>query len=334
MRASWRKRTQPRCGQSWEVEAARDGRLSGVSLEVVARHIERCDECRELSSYFAGLGRAMRGLDVLDVDDIAAHRLRRKLLGRVDAEIAGRSLPPPASRELARRSAARRYLLLPLVATFAVIVGLATRSWMRAPSLPALSQAPRTTVDAVDEGGAHWTQTSNRSVEWIDLSDGTLRLRVQKAPGSKRVVVRVPDGEIEDVGTVFHVVVSNGRTQRVGVDEGRVVIRLTHMAPITISSGTSWERPQESIATSTTPSAAASAAPPSIASAKRSQLAPPPSQPDLPEAPSAAKEDAAYLRMISLLRQGRDVEARAAARDYLKRFPNGFRREEMTQIAE
>ena len=46
-----------------------------------------------------------------------------------------------------------------------------------------------------------------------------------------------------------------------------------------------------------------------------------------------AAEDAAYLQVIALLRAGKQDEARAAARSYLERFPNGFRRDEMIRVA-
>jgi hypothetical protein len=37
--------------------------------------------------------------------------------------------------------------------------------------------------------------------------------------------------------------------------------------------------------------------------------------------------------VIALVREGRSDEARLAARAYLKRFPNGFRRTEVETIA-
>jgi FecR protein len=340
MKKAWRRSgTKIRCAQSWQIEAARDGRLSGESLEAVARHLEHCAECYELSSYFAGLGEEMRKLDELEIDDIALRRLREEILCRVDAEMTGRSVPPLAKR--GRRfhlPTSRRLLLVPLVASIAAVVAIVTLKRPHVPSSSGPSQAPMTTVETIDEGGARWTQTTNGGVEWIDLSDGTLRLQVHKASGSRRVVVRVPDGEIEDIGTVFHVVVSHGRTQRVGVDEGRVTIRLRQMAPITISSGASWARPEEPVSTSALPSAwlTPSVAPPTATPpSNRLQVSSPPRHQDLPATQlNTEKEDAAYLRTITLLREGRNDEAKVAAKDYLKRFPDGFRREEMAKIAE
>ena len=48
---------------------------------------------------------------------------------------------------------------------------------------------------------------------------------------------------------------------------------------------------------------------------------------------SSKAEDDAYLYIVELLRQGKDNEARARAKSYLLRFPNGFRRVEVLNIA-
>jgi hypothetical protein len=329
MKALWRRtaRRAP-CPQAWEIEAARDGRLSGDAVDDVARHVERCAECRALSRYVSGLGRALRDLDEPKIIDAGVLGLRQRILGRIDAEMSGRSIPPAAPESGALPTVRRRRVLISLVAATACVVGAAL--WKRPVPPPATAASSMTTtVETTDEGGARWTRTTNRGVEWIDLADGTLRLHVTHAPGSRRVLVRVPDGEIEDVGTIFHVVVRKGRTERVGVDEGRVTIRLANTAPITLSSGATWERPEESVAVLPALSAVATA------TTKRPQAVPTTRSSGLVDpAPDATGEDAAYLHTISLLREGRNAEARLAARQYLRQFPGGFRREEMARIAE
>ena len=45
------------------------------------------------------------------------------------------------------------------------------------------------------------------------------------------------------------------------------------------------------------------------------------------------EEDLVYLRVLALLRDGRKGEAHLLAEDYLRRFPNGFRRPEIERIA-
>jgi hypothetical protein len=44
-------------------------------------------------------------------------------------------------------------------------------------------------------------------------------------------------------------------------------------------------------------------------------------------------EDVAYLEILHLLRDSRSTAAREAAREYLRRFPDGFRREEVGRLA-
>jgi len=43
-------------------------------------------------------------------------------------------------------------------------------------------------------------------------------------------------------------------------------------------------------------------------------------------------EDEIYLRIVALLREHREDEARIAALEYLRRFPGGFRRAEVEQL--
>jgi TolA-binding protein len=44
-------------------------------------------------------------------------------------------------------------------------------------------------------------------------------------------------------------------------------------------------------------------------------------------------EDAEYVRIIALLKESRIAEARALSEDYLRRFPDGFRRKEVEGVA-
>ena len=50
--------------------------------------------------------------------------------------------------------------------------------------------------------------------------------------------------------------------------------------------------------------------------------------------PSSSAEDAAYLEVLRLLREGHEAEGRVAARAYLRSFPTGFRRAEMQRVAD
>ena len=69
------------------------------------------------------------------------------------------------------------------------------------------------------------------------------------------------------------------------------------------------------------------------ASARAHPPGPAPSAPSAPDR-SADAEDRAYLRVVALLRDGREREGRSAARAYLRDYPAGFRRDEMQRIAD
>jgi FecR protein len=330
-RAQAPRNGKAQCDRSWEIEAARDGRISGDALSSLSLHREQCRECRGKWEYVEALGRALRDVDAAETDAIAVRRLRQKVLARADAELAGRAtLPSPRWWRLAILAAA--------LASIMVVSFIAFRVTRARPVADLL----KTTIDAVEEGNAQWARRSEGEFERVELNDGTLQLRVKKAPGGKRVVVRVPDGEIEDIGTVFHVVVNHGHTQRVGVDEGQVTLRLANAVPITLSSGQTWERQEYPAPIATAAALPGVVIPPSSAptASSGSRVNVPSRRPaaasasmSMPPA-SAAKEDADYLRVIRLLREGRDVEARAAAKEYLRNFPDGFRREEMGRIGQ
>lgn len=325
--------TNVACARTWEIEAARDGRLSDAAKVALDRHVERCAVCRKEMDDLEGLGRALGEVEVPDVDDIALRRLRQRVLRRADAEIAGRSIPPARPRRAS-------FVMAPVALAVALVALLFWSSGRNAVLSPAPAVVATTTVDAIGDGDARWSKRTEGETERVDLSDGTLRLRVRKAPNGRKVVVRVPDGEIEDLGTIFHVVVRDGVTQRVAVEEGRVTIRLRNTAPITIASGQTWERAE--------PSTSVATALPVVVPPSTSPASSVPSTPAAHQRPTAAaneassalavpahgdEEDAAYLRAVRLVREGRKSEARDAARDYLRRFPDGFRREEMGRIA-
>jgi TolA-binding protein len=217
---------------------------------------------------------------------------------------------------------------------------------------------------------ARWSRRTEQHVEKIVLESGSLSIRVQKARAARRVVVVLPDGELEDIGTTFSVSAAGARTTRVTVEEGSVVLRLRGARPIVLGAGDSWPP-------SSAPSAAASPAPsaPDVAPSPPRVTAPGASTtstfaPVTPVAPSprsepsadfraasaalnagdhagAARlftnflsshprdprvEDAAYLRVIAFHRSLDKNATERAAGEYLKRFPSGFRRAEVEAL--
>lgn len=318
------------CERIWLVEALRDGRVDGAERAKAARHIETCSECAQEHAELERLACELR--DATEhVDELRVRRMRPAVLRAAElARSTGGDAPAPR---------ARHALWIAAVAAALVLAVLGWR-WRRVepPAVATTSPPPSAAavVEAAQEGAGRWTRTTTSEAEQILLDDGTLRVRVRRPPGSKRVIVRVPDGELEDIGTVFFVTVVHGRTQRVGVDEGRVVLRLAGSSPFVLSAGETWERPEETASpakgvANPTPVATHSGPPRPVPTA----VGRPPAIATSAEAGAGggSEEDEAYLRVIQLTRAGRREEARTAAIEYLRRFPDGFRREEVGRVA-
>ncbi|HEY1555952.1 MAG TPA: outer membrane protein assembly factor BamD [Kofleriaceae bacterium] len=196
------------------------------------------------------------------------------------------------------------------------------------------------------------------------LDDGDARIHVDHRGVWRRLVVLVPDGELDDVGTTFLVRVRDGHTFEVAVEDGRVTFLRGHDAPLLLTAGERWVVHEPVAAVAPVPSAAPAPprAPstPSIrvhAAAGATGAARAPIGDELRDAisdldagdPTTASrklreiverypsdpraEDAAYLLAIALQRASDTIGARAAARDYLQRFPNGFRRAAIEPLA-
>jgi TolA-binding protein len=184
------------------------------------------------------------------------------------------------------------------------------------------------------------------------------------------VLVVLPDGELEDIGTTFSVTVDGGRTTRVRVEEGSVVLRLNGRAPLTVTAGEAWApalpAPSAAASASASSQTAPTSVPPARPSAARSPPSPAPLASPAVDDPSAdfraalsalhagrageaaagfasflarhphdaRAEDAAYLRFLALQRSGDESAASAAAREYVRRFPRGFRRTEVEPFSQ
>ncbi len=316
------------CPRAWEVEAARDRRLTGKARETLAAHVQVCASCARDAAALETLARGLRGLGGAEHDDVSIRRLRNRVLDAVDAEQTGRTL---SRGRFGRRPA--RFVALALAATVVALVALisfrahgprAEVAQAHEPDLalapapvttsPAARESEETRVDVSAGDGARYTRTTEAYVDRFELVEGTLRLRVQRPPGGRRVVVAVPDGEVEDVGTAFEVVVAGLHTEQVSVEEGLVVVRLTNRAPVTVEAGKAWRR----------------SVPPG---AKEKLDGGGTARAVVPRLAAGEREDEAYLDVLRLLRQGHDGDARAAAGRYLHDFPAGFRRAEMERVA-
>ncbi len=329
------------CSRRWELEAARDGRLHGAELEAHRQHLASCPSCRREAQLLDRIAERAKAAGDGPIDEIAMRRMRREVLEQADGMWTGRAASP--------RRRGSRWLALSFAAAALLVV--VTGLWWRAGSKA--EPAPRVVVEATPGPSAQWQRTAEPDIERFKLRDGVLSLRVSRQPGSRRVVVDVPDGEIEDIGTVFRVEVSHAQTNLVAVEEGIVHVMLRDGLDVTLHTGERWSRSAAvQVASSAGPhpesqpdASAAPASAPGVVLARRTTLPPrvaasratsttgmvPRDEAGVKDTASA--EDVAYVGVLALLREGRQGEAQTAARDYLARFPQGFRRNEMIQVA-
>jgi hypothetical protein len=348
------------CPRLFEVEAARDGRLTGTELASFERHMTGCPACLREARALEGLADALRtGPPNPRAEDMLhVRRERTRLLAAFDRTQVGPEPSPGAPR------------LLGWTTAVALVAGILVLYWRIRPAEPILVHASAV-VHA--DSTAEWSERTDANREMLVLDRGSLWIHVDHASGEGRLVVLLPDGELEDTGTTFTVSAAEGHTTRVAVHEGRVVLRLHGLPPVAIGKGDTWVPEARPVA-----SASASAVPP-VAAADRSRdhAGPPPSARQSFALPASAAptrapepsadfraamaaldaredttaaaafarflerhprdphaEDAAYLRVIALQRSGDGGGTKEAAKDYLRRYPEGFRRAEMEALAQ
>jgi len=325
--------THKPCSRQWQVEAARDGRLTGSDLSNALRHRAECSDCNRAALALSELGRRIQSMPVPRTDPLVRRRTRHALLGAWNEHLLSEE-QPHARRRLALSVAFGVAALTALVALAVGYPGLRKRS------PPTASAAPL--FEVVAKPGTVWSAREAPEQTRITLADGVASFTVRRAQG-QRVFVDLPDGEIEDLGTIFEVEVRGQHTERVSVSQGRVAVRLKTEPAFELGPGQTWQsttRPAPAPAPALSlqpspavPQARAVPAKPSASSATAhggsARPAPPPSG-TRPARDTA--EDDAYLQIVDSLRNGNEREARARGLEYLARFPNGFRGREVENI--
>lgn len=320
------------CDRAWQVEAVRDGRLSGTEVDELASHLTVCSSCYSEQHKLDVLASDLRARST-DVDEVALRRLRHTTLEKANALMTASTTP--TWRQRAAGWPATACLLITVVAS--------TLWFARADR----SGAPHSAVSVIADHKARWQRSLDRHVERVDLSSGTLLFRVARKPTDPRLVVRVPDGVIEDLGTVFSVSVRDGTTREIVVREGAVMFHRRGDSALHLKAGAIWTAPEAPSPVQPLPFASpreparveAPVALPKNAQTsrlerrggglpRRARLSVHPAH-EL----SDSGEDAAYMELLALLHAGRSAEARVAARAYLEAFPAGFRRLEVTRVA-
>jgi hypothetical protein len=340
----------------FEVEALRDGRLGGSERRSFERHLVGCPACAREAQALDRLAQAARvGLgEIRGPDELHDWRARNRLLVEFDRALVSSGRSPLA----------RRWLLWP--AAVAVLGAALLALWRARPAVEPV-QASRASIRA--DGATVWSRRAGAGDrEEITLERGLLWIRVDHAVPGRRLVVALPDGELEDVGTTFTVSANGEHTTRVVVEEGRVVLRLRGRPSVDVVPGEAWSpRPPPALVPLVAPP---SAEPPRQDTGHAPQRASRPIRARPTEVADVADplvdfraasgalragdnrraatafarflgehprdpmaEDAAYLRVIALQRMGADVDMKRAAEEYLRRFPTGFRHAEIERLA-
>jgi len=325
--------TVARCHRLWQVEAVRDGRLSAQDASSFAVHIRDCRACSAEALRLERLAEQLRELEPA-ADQVSLYRGRQNLLKALDT-----------SAQQATGSRTHQAVL-------AACAGLALTIAIGVMGLWLLR--PHRVVDVAALGmRAHWTHVSMGKIESVELSgEGVFDVHIKRRPHDPRVAILLPDGYIEDIGTAFQVYLQERGTVRIAVSEGTIEFHRRDGGDIRLTAGQVWSAADSA----TAPSAQTADHPPQQrsgpAEVRPSTLSPTRQAPPLPAAPAKPltlqsqqpspkpgvtpsvthAEDAAYMRVVSLLRAGRDFEAQLAALDYLKRYPTGFRHLEISQI--
>ena len=338
----------------------RDGRLAGAERASFERHVTACPACLREVQALEALAESLRvrSPDRTAADELHVRRERTRLLAAFDRAL----VAPEQPRTF------RQLLIWPAAVAALVVAVLLVLPSMRRPAEPR-AHASRAVVHA--DSTSVWAERTEGDRENVVLERGALWIHVDHLSGEGRLLVVLPDGELEDIGTTFTVSADDGRTTRVAVQEGHVVLRLRGQAAIALGPGDTWIPDPRPVA-----SASASVAPPSAdpvlparpdrveqstPSPRRSAaLAPPPaSDPSvdfraamaaldvgdnhqaaaafatfLEKHPSDARaEDAAYLRIIAFQRSGDSAGLKQAALEYLRRYPAGFRHAEVDTLS-
>jgi hypothetical protein len=236
------------CRQNWKVEAVRDGRLAALESESLANHVKFCFACAAEVERLEQIAEAVRTIPVREPSPLVVRIERRRLL----EEAAQKAAPSSRFQGALRLRAQPLRVFLDAAAVFLLVwVGLRHVGWKSTESValaPSSSQATSETTMVSSEievratPESRWSQRSEPTVQLIALEQGALWTKISHNRPHPPVVFRVPDGQIEDVGTTFTVSVQAGRTRHVAVEEGAVVVRLRGEREVRLTAGQVWNR--------------------------------------------------------------------------------------------
>lgn len=349
------------CVRELELEAALDGRLDPAATRQVLAHARGCARCREARAELEALAQTMRAMPTVVPDDLRARRVRSAVQSAV------RMGPTPRAGLSWPRSLAAAAVFLVLL----VGVGVwsrrrgATSGEVASPSRVARSRSTESVSEVsmarhidLEGAGTLWPDSDAQVIvrragaeTLIDLWQGRITMQVNhRAPG-ERFVVNLTDGEVEVRGTRFSVRADGGRLQRVDVTEGVVALRRHGDTERLLTAGSHFvlptlapNPPRVSQSQRDVPTTTSRSEPDPARWFRRGSLAYGRGEYASAERELAMfltrsthtdprREDARYLRVLSLQRLRRADETSHEVDLYLREFPQGVRRSEAVLVA-
>jgi hypothetical protein len=334
------------CARLWQAEAVEDGRLVGAERAAFERHAPGCPECRGKLEALAQLRQLVGQLPASESTPFERKRQREQLLARADAAVSR-----PASRlgwwigggiGLAAAAATALFVLAapPELPARLTPVALAAPAYQLEPS-----------------PGGRWHEVASGATTRVALVSGHFELAVDRLTDGQHFVVDLPDGEAEVIGARVIIAADGTTTRTVVVVEGRVLLRLEGQSERVLEAGQAYRAAET----------AALVPPPAVIQPEAPPAEPVAAQPVAPARPTAGEdfaaamdafssgdfgraetllaafvaehggdsrvEDAAYLRVVARARRGDPAGARLLAREYLERYPAGFRRRVVEGLA-
>ncbi|HYP99268.1 MAG TPA: hypothetical protein VER96_11420 [Polyangiaceae bacterium] len=209
------------CQRTWQVEAARDGRLVGSDLSNALRHRSECADCKQAARALDELGLRLKALPKPAVDALTQRRTRQALLTAFNTQLLAEPVPRAKPR-------------LPLIAALCAISGVAlaigyprakqtTRS--TAPAFSALTVAPCANGAALPEPSSPNPPAAQAS--------GTARELAQQAPAkaqsksgvSRSKTIAVSDTAEDDAYLQIVVLLRSGREREARAKAAQYLVR-------------------------------------------------------------------------------------------------------------
>ncbi len=351
----------PRCPRLFEVEALRNGRLEGELRAHFERHLSTCGDCAGEARSLDALERALHESYPARNDELHVRRQRTRLLAAFDRTPHARSPSSARARWLGLAAAAALVTMLllfwrsqhaatpaPAAAASALIRPEAGTQWSRR------SEGARDHVTL--QRGALWIRVAHPSASpalLVLLPDGELEdtgttfsvsvdagrtARVAVEEGSVtlrlhgRAPIRLGAGEI---WTAAIAPAGGAAAPEATLEHESVVASARPVASPPITAAAPAPEPQP-VASATTATASSDfrAAMSAFKAGQNREAAALLSRFLERHAGDPRAEDAAYVRILALRRAGDRAAATAAARDYLSRYPAGFRRTEVQALVE